>query len=70
MADWFQPIGIIIATLAAVSLSGIISGSFTLINEAMRLKKSKIEYPTEVKGQLYIPYQLVIILVRWYRFAL
>jgi KUP system potassium uptake protein len=35
MADWFQPIGIIIATLA--SLSGIISGSFTLINEAMRL---------------------------------
>jgi KUP system potassium uptake protein len=38
MADWFQPIGIIIATLAAVIASqALISGSFTLINEAMRL---------------------------------
>ncbi|WP_016990292.1 KUP/HAK/KT family potassium transporter [Flavobacterium sp. ACAM 123] len=59
MADWFQPIGIIIATLAAVIASqALISGSFTLINEAMRLNfwpKVKIEYPTEVKGQLYIP---------------
>ncbi|MFT5715820.1 MAG: KUP system potassium uptake protein [Flavobacterium sp.] len=59
MADWFQPIGIVIATLAAVIASqALISGSFTLINEAMRLNfwpKVKIEYPTEVKGQLYIP---------------
>jgi KUP system potassium uptake protein len=59
MADWFQPIGINIATLAAVIASqALISGSFTLINEAMRLNfwpKVKIEYPTEVKGQLYIP---------------
>jgi KUP system potassium uptake protein len=34
MADWFQPIGIIIATLAAVIASqALISGSFTLINK-------------------------------------
>ena len=59
MPSWFQPIGIIIATLAAVIASqALISGSFTLINEAMRLNfwpKVKIKYPTEVKGQLYIP---------------
>ncbi|MGO4816914.1 KUP/HAK/KT family potassium transporter [Flavobacterium sp. W22_SRS_FP1] len=59
MADWFQPVGIVIATLAAVIASqALISGSFTLINEAMRLNfwpKVKIKYPTELKGQLYIP---------------
>ncbi|MDR6968570.1 KUP system potassium uptake protein [Flavobacterium arsenatis] len=59
MADWFQPIGITIATLAAVIASqALISGSFTLINEAMRLNfwpKVRIKYPTELKGQLYIP---------------
>lgn len=59
MADWFQPFGIVIATLAAVIASqALISGSFTLINEAMRLNfwpKVKIKYPSESKGQLYIP---------------
>ncbi len=59
MADWFQPFGIIIATLAAVIASqALISGSFTLINEAMRLNfwpKVKIKYPSELKGQMYIP---------------
>ncbi len=59
MADWFKPFGIVIATLAAVIASqALISGSFTLINEAMRLNfwpKVKIKYPTELKGQLYIP---------------
>ncbi|POS02014.1 KUP system potassium uptake protein [Flavobacterium croceum DSM 17960] len=59
MSDWFQPIGVVIATLAAVIASqALISGSFTLINEAMRLNfwpKVKINYPTELKGQLYIP---------------
>ncbi len=59
MASWFQPFGIVIATLAAVIASqALISGSFTLINEAMRLNfwpKVKIKYPTELKGQLYIP---------------
>ncbi len=59
MADWFQPIGIVVATLAAIIASqALISGSFTLINEAMRLNfwpKVKIKYPTDLKGQLYIP---------------
>ncbi len=59
MPGWFQPIGIVIATMAAVIASqALISGSFTLINEAMRLNfwpKVKIKYPTELKGQLYIP---------------
>ncbi len=59
MPDWFQPFGIIIATMAAVIASqALISGSFTLINEAMRLNfwpKVRIKYPTDQKGQLYIP---------------
>jgi len=59
MENWFQPIGIVIATMAAVIASqALISGSFTLINEAMRLSfwpKVKIKYPTDLKGQLYIP---------------
>lgn len=59
MESWFQPFGIVIATLAAVIASqALISGSFTLINEAMRLNfwpKVKIKYPTDLKGQLYIP---------------
>ncbi len=59
MADWFQPYGIVIATMAAVIASqALISGSFTLINEAMRLNfwpKVLIKYPTDQKGQIYIP---------------
>lgn len=59
MPLWFKPFGIVIATMATVIASqALISGSFTLINEAMRLSfwpKVKIKYPTELKGQLYIP---------------
>ncbi len=59
MPEWFKPFGIVIATLAAVIASqALISGSFTLINEAVRLNfwpKVRIKYPTEVKGQVYIP---------------
>ncbi|KFF06358.1 KUP/HAK/KT family potassium transporter [Flavobacterium reichenbachii] len=59
MPEWFIPVGIVIATLAAVIASqALISGSFTLINEAIKLNfwpKVKIKYPTEQKGQLYIP---------------
>lgn len=59
MPEWFKPFGIIVATMAAVIASqALISGSFTLINEAMRLNfwpKVKIHFPTDVKGQLYIP---------------
>lgn len=59
MPSWFVPIGIGIATTAAIVASqALISGSFTLINEAVRLNfwpKVKIKYPTDLKGQLYIP---------------
>ena len=59
MPTWFQPAGVVIATLAAVIASqALISGSFTLINEAIRLNfwpKVRIKYPTDVKGQIYIP---------------
>ncbi len=53
------PFGILIATLAAIIASqALISGSFTLIGEAMRLNlwpRQKIVYPTDFQGQLYIP---------------
>lgn len=59
MATWFLPFGIVLATIATIIASqSLISGSFTLINEAIRLNfwpKTKIKYPSELKGQLYIP---------------
>ncbi|HEY6979136.1 MAG TPA: KUP/HAK/KT family potassium transporter [Chitinophagaceae bacterium] len=59
MPHWFKIFGIIIATSAAVIASqALISGSFTLISEALRLNlwpKMKINYPTEEKGQLFVP---------------
>ncbi len=59
MPEWFVLVGIIIATLAAIIASqALISGSFTLISEAIRLNlwpKMKIKYPTEARGQLYVP---------------
>ena len=59
MPDWFLIPGIIIATAAAIIASqALISGSFTLISEAIRLNlwpKMKINYPTEAKGQLFVP---------------
>jgi len=59
MPIWFLPAGIIIATLAAIIASqALISGSFTLINEAIRLNfwpKVKVVYPSNLRGQLYIP---------------
>jgi KUP system potassium uptake protein len=59
MPQWFVPVGVVIATSAAIIASqAMISGSFTLISEAMRLNlwpKLKIRYPSEAKGQLFIP---------------
>ena len=59
MPDSFKIIGIVVATVAAIIASqALISGSFTLISESMRLNlwpKMKINYPTEERGQLYIP---------------
>ncbi len=59
MPDWFLIFGISIATAAAVIASqALISGSFTLISEAVRLNiwpKVRINYPSDEKGQLYVP---------------
>lgn len=59
MPEWFLPFGIAIAALAAVIASqAMISGSFTLVSEAIRLDllpKLTVIFPTHMKGQLYIP---------------
>ncbi|RYY60933.1 MAG: potassium transporter Kup [Chitinophagaceae bacterium] len=59
MPEWFIIPGVVIATTAAIVASqAMISGAFTLISEAMRLNlwpKVKIRYPSEEKGQLFIP---------------
>src|SRR5204862_1010514 len=58
MPEWFLYFGIAIATAATIIASqALISGSFTLISEAMRLNlwpKLRIKYPTEERGQLYV----------------
>jgi KUP system potassium uptake protein len=60
MPEWFVIFGVIIATSAAIIASqALISGSFTLISEAMRLNlwpRLRIVYPSEEKGQLFIPF--------------
>ncbi len=59
MPQWFIIPGVIIATAAAIIASqAMVSGAYTLISEAMRLNlwpKLKIRYPSEAKGQLFIP---------------
>lgn len=59
MPEWFQLTGVIMATMAAIIASqALISGSFTVISEAISLNiwpSVKIQYPTKIKGQLYIP---------------
>lgn len=59
MPDWFLIPGIIIATAATIIASqAMISGSYTLISEAMNLNfwpRVAVKQPTELKGQLYIP---------------
>lgn len=56
---WFLIPSIIIATFATIIASqALISGTFTLFNEAVRLNiwpKLKIKFPTELRGQVYVP---------------
>jgi KUP system potassium uptake protein len=51
--------GILIATMATIIASqALISGTFTLVNEAMKLKlwpATRVRYPSQIKGQIYIP---------------
>ena len=59
MPHWFLIPGIIIATIATIIASqAMISGSYTLVNEAMNLNfwpRIAVRQPTELKGQIYIP---------------
>jgi KUP system potassium uptake protein len=67
MPEWLLIPGIIISTCAAVIASqALISGSFTLISEAISLNvwpKMKKKNPTTVRGQVYIP------VVNWFLFV-
>lgn len=62
--DWFLIPSIAIATAAAIIASqALISGSFSLINEATRQNlwpKIRTQYPTDQKGQIFMP------LVNWF----
>lgn len=59
MPSWFIIPGITISTIAAIIASqALISGSFTLISEAMSLNfwpRVAVCQPTDLKGQIYIP---------------
>jgi KUP system potassium uptake protein len=64
MPKWFLLPGIFIATGASIIASqAIISGSFTIVKEAVSLNfwpKVRILNPTDIKGQVYLPF------VNWY----
>ncbi|MCC3216775.1 MULTISPECIES: KUP/HAK/KT family potassium transporter [Chryseobacterium] len=59
MQEWMIIPGVILATAAAIIASqALITGSFTIFSEAMSLNlwpNQKIDYPSGVKGQMYIP---------------
>ncbi|WP_420911956.1 KUP/HAK/KT family potassium transporter [Listeria grandensis] len=59
MPEQFILYGVLIATLAAIIASqSLISGAFTLVSEAIALNllpRLGIRYPSETKGQVYIP---------------
>jgi KUP system potassium uptake protein len=59
MPHWFLLVGVGIATLATIIASqALISGSFTLISEAISMNcwpRVAIKFPSDVKGQIYIP---------------
>lgn len=59
MPNWFLVPGILIATAATIIASqALISGSYTLISEAMSLNfwpRVAVRHPSELKGQIYIP---------------
>lgn len=59
MPHWFLIPGVIIATAATIIASqALISGSYTLISEAMNLNfwpRVSVRQPSNIKGQIYIP---------------
>ena len=65
--DNFIVFQVILATLAAIIASqSLITGSFTLISEAIKLNlfpKLIIKYPTELKGQVYVSTVNIILFI-------
>ncbi|HEX7844362.1 MAG TPA: KUP/HAK/KT family potassium transporter, partial [Chitinophagaceae bacterium] len=65
MPHWFLLTGIVIATAATIIASqALISGSYTLISEAMNLNfwpRVTVRQPSNLKGQIYIPSVNVIL---------
>lgn len=59
MPEWMILPGVVLATAAAIIASqALITGSFTIFSEAMSLNlwpNQKIDYPSGIKGQMYIP---------------
>ena len=59
LPDTLRPFGVILSTLAAIIASqALITGSYSIVSEAVRLDlmpHMKINYPSETKGQIYIP---------------
>jgi len=59
MPSWFLIFGVLIATMAAIIASqALISGSYTLVSEAVNLNfwpRVAIRQPSETKGQIYVP---------------
>jgi KUP system potassium uptake protein len=57
--NWFLLPSVLIAMVASIIASqALISGSFTLISEAISLgfwPRVKVKYPTNIRGQIYIP---------------
>ena len=59
MPHWALIPGVALATLAAIIASqALITGSFTLISEAISLNlwpRVRVKFPSDVRGQIYIP---------------
>lgn len=66
MPEAIRPFAVVLSTIAAIIASqALITGSFTLVSEATRLDLMphlQIHYPSDTKGQLYIP---LVNLVMW-----
>ena len=59
LPELLRPVAVLLSTMAAVIASqALITGSYTLVSEAIQLDllpHLKIQYPSETKGQLFVP---------------
>jgi len=65
--EYMMPFAVAIATLATIIASqALITGVFTLMNEAIKLKlwtNLRVKYPSDHQGQIYIPF------INWFLMA-